>query len=161
MLGLELYIIFILLSLILIGIVIAYVSINNLQILVLPFALSTFIASIFYTNEPIWISGEIEAGIGSYLRAGFLFFSGGIALVYYLRNLRIHNFKIPLHIILLFVFIFFSLLSTFYTIDFKSTLTRSLLFFTLALSLIGMDFWLDSKDKLNKFLNTIFYLLVK
>jgi O-antigen ligase len=159
MFGIELYYIFIAFTLVIVGIAIGYLSINNLRLLVIPFSLSTFIASIFFTNEPIWISGEIEAGIGSYLRAGFLIFSGGVAILYYLRNIRIHKFRIPLHLILLFIFIFFSILSTFYTIDFKATLTRSSLFLALAFSLLGMDFWLDSNDKLKKFLNTIFYLL--
>ena len=159
MFGLDLYIIFILISLALSGIAFAYFSVKNILLILIPFSLSTIISSIFYTNEPIWISGEIEAGIGSYLRAGFLIFSGSIAILYYVKNFRTHNFRIPLHLSFLLLFIFFSLFSTLYSIDVKSTITRSSLFLALGLSLLGMDFWLDSYDKLNKFLNTVFNLI--
>lgn len=159
MFGVDIYILLFIATVILIGVGLAIYSLNKLYLILIPFSLSSLAASLFYTNEPIWISGEIETGIGGYLRAGLLFISGLIGIIYYLKHIRIHHFRFPLHLVFLLLFILFSLFSTFYTIDTKATLTRSTLFFTLFLSLIGLNYWLDTKEKFSKFISTLFYIV--
>lgn len=159
MFGIDIYILLLIATVMLIGVGLAFYSLNKLYLILIPFSLSSLAASIFYTNEPIWISGEIETGIGGYLRAGLLFISGIIGIIYYLKHVRIHHFKFPLHLVLLLLFILFSLFSTFYTIDTKTTLTRATLFFILSLSLIGLNYWLDSREKFTKLISTLFYIV--
>jgi len=160
MLEIELYIIFAIALFIVLGIIASYFSLNYFNLVIILFSLSTLGAAVFYTNTPFWSADEIESGIGSYIRGGLLLFSGTMGAVYFFRGARIHNFKVPLHLIILLAFIIFSVGSTFYSIDSRSTIIRSGLFFALCTFLFGLNYWLDSKEKFYRLMNILFYLVV-
>lgn len=137
----------------------SYLSLRNFEILIILFAVSSIIASLFYNNTPVWITEEIESSFKSYLRGGILVFSGLIGSLIYLKKFKFHNFKIPIQLVLLFCFSIFSFLSVFYSIDTKNTFIRSGLFASVFLFLISLNFWLDSIEKLNKLLSILFVIV--
>lgn len=156
---LEPYLIFGIISIIFIGIALSYLSLRNFEILIILFAISSIIASIFYDNNPVWITEEIESSFKSYLRGGILVFSGLIGFLIYLMKYKLHNFKVPIHFVVLFCFSIFSFLSVFYSIDTKNTFIRSGLFASVFLFLLSLNFWIDSIEKFNKLLSILFIIV--
>lgn len=158
MFGFDLYILFLFIIIALSGIIVAYYAYDNFEIAIITFVISSIVAAAFYDNAPVWISEEVESGIGSYLRGGLLLFSGLIGFIHFLKRARIHKFQIPIHMIALVIFVLLSLASTLYSIDTKSTFTRSSLLLLVLMFLLGLNSWLDSNEKFLRLLNTLFYV---
>ncbi len=157
---LEPYILFLFGILLIAGIVITYFASIKYEFLIISVVLSALVAGFFFENVINWTSEEIEYGLRSYLKAGLIFFSGFMGLIYYLKKFRTHKFKISLNISLFLLFIIFSVASTFYSIDTKNTLNRSVLLFFVSLFLVGLNTWLDSEEKLKRLINTLYYLAI-
>lgn len=156
MFGIELYNIFLLGAGIILGGAFAYLAWNRFEVAIISFTFSSFAAAVFYNNIEDWRIEEVATGIGGYLRGGLLLFAGLMGIVYYIKTFRQHNGRIPLHFLFLFIFLLISIGSTYYSIDSNNTFVRSSLFITLAMFLLGLDTWLDEKEKFVKLLNILF-----
>ncbi len=155
----EPYILFTAVIALIFGIILFYASWQKFEILIFLFPISTWIASLFYNNVAEWISGEIATGPGGYLRASLLMFVGLMGLIKFIRTFPIHKGKVPVHLVILFVFLLYSFASFFYSIDANTTLIRTTLFTALFFFLLGLNSWLDSEEKLNGLLNTLFIVV--
>lgn len=133
---------------------------KKFEISVVFYALSTWIAAFYFTNEEIWLNTEVETGIQGYLRAGLLVMIGIIGYFNFFTNRYKNNFKVPIHLIVLGIFLIYSLLSFIYSLDPRYTLIRSGIFiFTLGFFL-SFDGWLNKKESFEKILNLIFYIFI-
>lgn len=159
MFSLELYQIFLLSSALIFVLVLFYISIQKFEIAIILFTLSTVAASVFYRNIEEWHIEEVPTGIGGYLRGGLLLFTGIIGLIYYIKRIRVHEGTLPYHYIFLYIFLIFSISSTFYSIDVKNTFVRSSLFISLSMFLLGLYSWLKNENDFNKYLNLLFYIV--
>lgn len=155
--GFEPYIVFSILLAIILSIAVSYYTYDNFEVAIVLFSISFLASAIFFDNNPVWINEEVESGIGSYLRAGMLVFSGGMGLIHFLKNGNKNKFALPIHIIVLLMFAVYSLVSSFYSIDIRTTVIRSILMTSVVLFLLGLNSWLDKQEKFKRLLNILFY----
>ena len=132
-------------------------TIRDYKIAVVLSFLSSFITSVFATNEPVWINEEVETGIGGYLRAAALFVSGLIGIIYYLRTLQIHKGKIPYQLVIFAIYIALILYSITYSIAHNHTISRAILFLSVFFMMIGLEKWLTNKERLDSLLLYLYY----
>lgn len=156
----EPYILFGTIIAIVLGTGVFYLSWKKFEILIVLFALSSWASSAFYANAAEWINDVVATGPGGYLRAGILLLAGSMGLVTYIKRFPIHKGKISIHLIILFIFLLFSLASVFYSIDSGTTLNRSVLFISLFFFLLGLNSWLDDTGNFEILLNTLFYVVL-
>ncbi|MCB9211395.1 MAG: O-antigen ligase family protein [Ignavibacteriales bacterium] len=145
------------------GIGLIYIWFKYFETAVFFFALTPLISTIFFDNLPeeTLVATEATIGIGGTLRAIFLGILGAVGLIKFLLSIPRHKLKIPVHIVLLGIFILISLLSTFYSLDQKFTLIRSGLFTAVLGFLLGLYSWLKEDDaNLEKTLNSLFVLVL-
>ncbi len=152
----ESYILFFSVISIIVGVILFYVTWEKFEVAIFLFPISTWIASLFYNNIEEWISKEVATGPGGYLRGIILLFVGLMGLIKFIRMYPIHKGRIPLHLIVLFIFLLYSFASTFYSIDSHTTLIRTTLFTALFFFLLGLNSWLDSEKKLVSLMNILF-----
>ena len=158
----DLYILLLIGILIIAGSYLLYLWNKKFEIAVFFFALTPLISAIFFDNLPEDPLVVIEAtiGIGGMLRALTLFLLGGMGIIKYLSNVSKNKWRIPIHILLLGVFILFAAFSAFYSLDLKFTLIRSGLLFAVFSFLLGLNEWLREEGNLTKALNALFVLII-
>lgn len=156
----DIHIIFEYLILLLLVLVLAFIMTKKFEVSVIIYGLTSWIAAMFFTNEENWINTELETGIQGYLRAGLLIIIGLVGYYRYFINWRKNGLKIPTHLLILGIFLIYSLLSIFYSIDPRYTLVRvSIFIFTFGFFL-AFDDWLDSRKSFENIFNLIFYLFL-
>ncbi len=144
------------------GSVLIFFWLKKFEIAFLFFALSPFITPLFYENIPAIeiVGGSPESpGIGGYTRAIILLLLGIVGIITYIKNFSKLNGKIPTHLLGLAIFVFFSFISSLYSLDPNLTLTRSLLLFSVFGFLLGFNSWLQEKGNINKALNILFIIV--
>jgi len=141
---------------IVLGIIVFYISWKKFELLIVLFTLSTWVASVFYANAAEWINDVIATGPGGYSRGGILLFVGLLGLITYIKRIPDHKVKIPIHMLILFVFLIFSFASSYYSIDSSTTFIRSSLFIALFFFLLGLNSWLDNINNFNGLMNILF-----
>lgn len=155
----DLYIFF-LMGIIALGVItVSYFTWHKFEIAIVLFLITTLIAGFFFDNQESWVVEEVATGLSGYLRGSILLFTGIMGILHYWKNIRTHQNKLPLHLIVLSLFLILSLGSTYYSIDVKNTFFRSSLFILLFLFLLGLNTWLDRKEKFEKLLNILFVVI--
>jgi O-antigen ligase len=158
--SLELYDIFSLLILVLILVLGFYYSWEKYELVIFFFVISPWLFSMFFSNIPVWINEELPTGPGGYLRGAVLLFAGGFGLFKYIKRIHFDKGGIPIHLLLLGIFLFFSFISIQYSLDQRYTFIRASLFTALFFFLIGLNSWLDNEDNFHKLLNTLYYAIL-
>ncbi|MFZ1290814.1 MAG: O-antigen ligase family protein [Melioribacteraceae bacterium] len=159
--GNDLYILFVIGISAIIGIGLVLLWFKKFETAVFFFALSPLISAIFFDNLPQEdvVMDEVTIGIGGTLRAVTLVLLGIVGLVKFLLNIPKNKLKIPIHFVLLVIFILISFGSSFYSLDQKFTLIRAGLLFAVFCFLLGFHVWLQESDNLKKALNSLFILV--
>ncbi len=159
--GNDLYILFVIGISAIIGIGLVLLWFKKFETAVFFFALSPLISAIFFDNLPQEdvVMDEVTIGIGGTLRAATLVLLGIVGLVKFLLNIPKNKLKIPIHFVLLVIFILISFGSSFYSLDQKFTLIRAGLLFAVFCFLLGFHVWLQESDNLKKALNSLFILV--
>jgi O-antigen ligase len=140
------------------GLVLVFVStllfwcIKRFELAIFLIALSPWVSAIFIANSPLF-PGEKGTGIGSYIRIGILMLMGAVGMFKYFKST---SFSKPItHLLLLGLFLLFAVLSTFYSIDQRYTLIRSVSFIALFGFMMGLHSWLKTKLQLYSLFNTL------
>ncbi|MBK8946969.1 MAG: O-antigen ligase family protein [Ignavibacteriae bacterium] len=125
------------------------------------FALSPLISAIFFDNLPQEdvVMDEVTIGIGGTLRAATLAFLGIAGLIKFILSIPKNKLKIPIHFILLGIFLLLAFASSFYSLDQKFTIIRAGLLFAVFCFLLGLHVWLQEGNNLHKALNSMFVLV--
>jgi O-antigen ligase len=160
----DLYIWFLFGILTIVGIYLVYLWHIKFEIALFFFALSPLISAIFFDNLPqdnlMMAEDTVTVGVGGLLRASTLGLLGIIGIAKFLLNIRQNKLKIPIHLFLLGVFILFSLLSAFYSLDINFTIIRAGLLFAVFGFLLGLNEWLQEEGNIKKALDTLFILII-
>ncbi|MBI1932089.1 MAG: O-antigen ligase family protein [Ignavibacteriales bacterium] len=133
---------------------------KNFEIAVFFFALTPLISAIFFDNLPQEnvVMDDATIGIGGTLRAATLILLGIAGIIKFSLNIPKNKLKVPVHFILLSIFLFFSFSSTIYSLDQKFTLIRSGLLFAVFCFLLGLNVWMQENGNLKKAMNSLFVL---
>ena len=158
--SLEPYILFSILSLLMIIIVGSYYALKKFEIVIFLFAISPWLFSMFFLNIPEWINEEIPTGPGGYLRGAILLFVGSLGFIKFFRRFKIDKDKLPIHLVLLGVFLFISFISINYSLDQRYTFIRVSLFTAVFFFLIGLNSWMNDKENFPKMMNTLYIAVV-
>ncbi|MGE5399297.1 MAG: O-antigen ligase family protein [Ignavibacteriales bacterium] len=140
------------------GAAVAWVTVKKFELAVFFIALSPWISAIFFTNTPSF-DYEADAGIGSYLRVGLILLMGAIGIFKYIKMLPVNQGRVPVHFMLLGIFLLLAVASTGYSIDQNFTFIRSISFIAIAGFLLGLDSWLEGQEQFDKALNVLFYFV--
>jgi len=147
----------VLIGIILLTIVIITIwSLKRYEIAVSLLGLSPWLSTLFIPTNS---DGLLEATFGSYLRISLLIWMGMVGVIQYIRFRLSHSEKLPLHFVLIGIFLLFALTSTTYSIDPKYTLIRSCSLIALFGFLLGLHSWLQDDQRFEKLLNIIFLLI--
>ena len=131
-------------------------SLKRYEIAVSLLGLSPWLSTLFIPTNS---DGLLEATFGSYLRISLLIWMGMVGVIQYIRFRLSHSEKLPLHFVLIGIFLLFALTSTTYSIDPKYTLIRSCSLIALFGFLLGLHSWLQDYQRFEKLLNIIFLLI--
>ncbi|MCU7495171.1 MAG: O-antigen ligase family protein [Ignavibacteria bacterium] len=154
----DLYLIFSILITSTIALGIVYLCIVRFETALFLVIVSPWISAVFFNNLPSF-DYQAEGGPGSYLRIGILALTGIAGIVKYLRLLPVNKGRMPVHFLLLGLFLVFALLSVSYSIDKEFTFIRTASFFALGGFLLGFDSWLKEEEQFEKALNVIFFFV--
>ncbi|HEX2868555.1 MAG TPA: O-antigen ligase family protein [Ignavibacteriales bacterium] len=134
-----------------------YYSVIRFEFALFLVVISPWISAIFFSNSPSF--NYQETGPGSYLRIGILLLTGLAGAVKYLKLLPVNKGRIPVHFILLGIFLMLAFLSVSYSIDKEFTFVRTVSFIALAGFLLGLDSWLEGEEEFERALNVLFIFI--
>lgn len=157
----DLYIFYGLGILLILGAAIFLLWFKKFEIAVFFFALTPLISAIFFDNLPQETVAMDEAtiGIGGTLRAATLILLGLAGIIKFLLSIPKNKLKIPVHFVLLGIFLLFSFFSTIYSLDQKFTLIRAGLLFAVFCFLLGLHVWLQENNNLKHAMDALFILI--
>ena len=138
---------------------IAFWSFKWYEFAIFIVVLSPLISAFFVPDVTVTL-GDQNPTIGSYIRISMLLLMGCVGIIKYIKLKTLNQYKLPVHFILLGVFLLFSLMSTSYSINQKVTFIRSITFFAFFFFLLGMDSWITDRYQLNNILNVIFWAFI-
>lgn len=134
-----------------------YYSIVRFEFALLLVVISPWIPAIFFNNSPSF--DYQESGPGTYLRLAILFLTGIAGLIRYLKLLPVNKGRMPVHFILLGIFLMLAFLSVSYSIDKEFTFVRTASFLALAGFLLGLDSWLQGEEEFERALNVLYLFI--
>jgi len=156
----DLFSIFLLVILILIGGVLFVYSIHRFEVAILLIMLAPLFAAIFIPNNA---SADVDSDIGlsSYIKNGIPLLMATVSIIKYFQFWHMHRGRIPLFLGVLSIIVAFALISTTYSIDPDVTFVRSIKFLILFLFLIGFYFWILKNGETHQFFNIMYiYALI-
>ena len=156
----DLYFVFFLIFAIISAVGLLFYGFKDIRLAVSLVLLTPILSALFYKNEVIWITEELETGYSGYLRGAIIIFCLIVGVVIFLKKWPAHKGALSKGYYVLFTFIVFAIITLTYTLDEKYTAVRSFFFVGIFFLLIGLDKWLSSREKLHSLLNTMFYICV-
>lgn len=139
--------------------IIFYFSIQYFELAIFTAVFIPKIIDFFFSN---FTGNEIDAesGISSYIRVGTYIFVGFIGSVKFIQYWNTHRGRLPYHFILLFIFISIAFISTIYSLDQFISFVRAFTLFVQFLFFLGLYYWLDDEDKVDRAFNTYYILAI-
>ncbi len=156
----DLYIWFQLIAASALGIALMYIFYKRFIIAIGFFIITPLFSALMYTNKEEWINVEVATGLQGYLRAGILLSLGLVGIFYFITHWNQHKDKLPVHFIVLGIFLLFALISISYSVDRRYTTIRAFLFLATSGFLLGLHTWLDNKKKFEQLFNLLFYYVL-
>ncbi len=124
------------------------------------FILTPLFSAITYVNKEEWINVELATGLQGYIRAGILLSLGIVGILYFVTHWNKHKGKLPIHFLVLSIFLLFAIISISYSVDRRYTTIRAFLFLATSGFLVGLYTWLDSKKRFEQLFNLLFYYVL-
>jgi len=115
---------------------------------------TTIFSPAFHEGE-----GELEVGLGSYIRISLLVWLGLVGLVRFFSFRRKAATKVPAHLMLMGVYLAIGMMSTLYSIDPRFTIIRSVGAVAVFGFLLGLNSWLESDGTVDRVADTLFLLV--
>jgi len=136
------------------GLLVALCSARYYRLALFLVAISPIASTIFMPNPSVDMEMEAEVGFGSYLRIGMLLLCGTAGTILFLRAKPRNG--VPLHLVLLGVFVLIALASTAYSIDPRTTFIRAASSAAVFSFLLGLHCWLKDPERLHGVMETLF-----
>ena len=121
---------------------------------------SLWVHWVFSSNAPKGMEEMAQTGLATYIRISIVALMGGVGICQCIRLRSISREKLPLHLVLMGVFLSYALLSITYSLDRSSTGIRSTEFVLFFGFLLGVHYWINDRTRLDRALRVYFVLMI-
>jgi len=147
-------------SVLLLAIGLAWSCKQRFEIAIFLVALSPLISAVFFPATPeVDLETATEPALGSYARIGLLALTGAVGLFRFIESWSKSRERLPVELLFLGGFLLLALFSTSYSIDQQYTFIRSASFVALFGFLLGLYSYIDSEQRLNQTLFSLFAMV--
>jgi O-antigen ligase len=155
----DLWFFFLAIVLIILACIVIIICINRFEIAVLIVAVSPWFSAAFSKEETAILAND-DPTFASYIRIGLLMMMGIVGLVKFIKNKDFKLGSIPLHFILMGLFISWALISVIYSIDQRFTFIRAASFLATFFFLLGLYTWLLDSNKIDSVMNALSLIII-
>ena len=155
----DLWFIFLAIVLIILAWITIVICIDRYEIAVAIVAVSPWFSAAF-SKEEIAILSSDDPTFASYIRIGLLMMMGIVGFIRFIKKKDIKLGSIPLHFILMGLFISWAFISVIYTIDQRFTFIRAASFLAIFFFLIGLYTWLLDSNKIDSVMNALLLVII-
>jgi len=137
---------------------------KRFEIAIIMIILSPWIHFLFALNIPqspeevFGASNSVE--LPTYIRMSIVMFAGGIGAFKYLHLRSSNEERVPIYLFVFMVFLFYALLSTFYSIDRTYTFIRTVEFIAFFCFLLGLFSWLKDSSRIDNVIDIFYFIIV-